>query len=95
MPSGGARLNAGRKPRTAFLVRKVLAEQILGSVNELELWQELLHSDDERVRLEALKYLTNRRDGLPAQSVEVAPKKEPSEPITCTFKFQRPDGTFQ
>ena len=63
MPSGGARLNAGRRPKSLVVVRKVLAEQILGNVDELSLWRGLLSSEDEKIKLEALKYLTDRRDG--------------------------------
>lgn len=70
MPSGGKRTNAGRKPNPKQVVRKVLAEQILGSIDEQAAWQRLLNSEDERVALESLKYLTNRRDGCPPQAVE-------------------------
>ncbi|MHB2006840.1 MAG: hypothetical protein ACYCOX_02200 [Acidobacteriaceae bacterium] len=66
---GGARANAGRKPKPRVLIRKASAEAILSGVNETELWHGLLSSEDEKITLEALKYLTNRRDGLPAQSI--------------------------
>lgn len=68
------------------LIRKVVAEQILDSVDELGLWQDLLMSEDERIRLEALKYLTNRRDGQPPQSIRMGPEPEPGPTlVTCTF----------
>lgn len=67
---GGARPGAGRKPKAVKAVKKIVAEQLLGSVDEQGLWRELLEADDLRVRLDALKYLTDRRDGKPAQTVE-------------------------
>lgn len=89
MPRGGKRPGAGRKPtelsRIAIPLKKLTAEEILASVNELEQWQELLEAmtylpsgikgeppiqiPDLRVRADALKYLTNRRDGMPTQAV--------------------------
>jgi len=68
MNRGGARLGAGRKPKPMLVLRKALAEQILGSVDEFELWRELLCCDDYRVRLDTLKYLTDRRDGKAPQT---------------------------
>ena len=50
-----------RVPENA--VKRATAEQILGVQDECELWDRLLHSDDDRVAFAALKYLTDRRDG--------------------------------
>lgn len=49
-----------------------MAEEILGSVDEMALWGALLSSRDERIRLDSLKFLTDRRDGKAPQSVAVA-----------------------
>jgi len=68
MSRDGARRRAGRKPKAMVLMRKALAEQILGTVDEFDLWRELLTCDDLRIRLDTLKYLTDRRDGKAPQT---------------------------
>lgn len=70
MARGGKRPNSGRKPKPKVVVRKVVAETILASIDEIKAWKRLLKSPDDRIALEALKYLTNRRDGMPPQSIE-------------------------
>jgi hypothetical protein len=47
----------------ANAAKRATAEQILGVQDECELWDRLLHSEDDRVAFAALKYLTDRRDG--------------------------------
>src|SRR6202035_1519623 len=91
MQHGGARLNAGRKPKAPVLVRQILAAEILGSVDEVLLWQGLLGSENEKIKLEALKYLTDRRDGKAPQSMVVGP--EDTRPVEMTFSFHRPHET--
>jgi len=68
MNRGGARPGAGRKPKAMVVLRRALADQILGSTDEFELWRELLSCDDYRIRLDTLKYLTDRRDGKAPQT---------------------------
>ena len=81
MPNGGARPGAGRKPKQKRAVKKVIAEAILSEVNELQMWKDLLTATfvsedgqhchpDNNIRFKALSYLTNRRDGMPPQSVQ-------------------------
>jgi hypothetical protein len=53
MPSGGARLGAGRKPKPMITVRKIIAEQILSAVDEIDLWKQLVASDNLRIGLTA------------------------------------------
>jgi hypothetical protein len=53
-------------------VNKATAEKILGAIDEQDFWLQMLASNDRKVALDAAKYLTNRRDGLPAQSVQMA-----------------------
>ena len=45
-----------------------MAEEILSSVDEVGLWGELLSCVDPRIRLDCLKYLTDRRDGKAPQT---------------------------
>jgi hypothetical protein len=69
MGRGGSRSGAGRKPKALVPLRKAMAEEILSSVDEIVLWGELLSCDDPRIRLDTLKYLTDRRDGKAPQTV--------------------------
>ena len=71
MPSGGKRVGAGRPAKAVRIVRKIMSEEILASVDERALWGRLLSSEDDRIRLDTLKYLTDRRDGKAPQSVAV------------------------
>jgi hypothetical protein len=75
-PKGGARPGAGRPPKPKVTVKKASAETILAAVDEKELWTELLNSDNEKIRLEALRYLTDRRDGKPCESVMMRGEQE-------------------
>jgi len=45
------------------------AEAILATVNEERIWQRLLRNRNARIVLDAMKYLTDRRDGKPVQAV--------------------------
>jgi predicted DNA-binding ribbon-helix-helix protein len=51
-------------------LRKAIAAEILGTVDETGIWGELLSCDDPRIRLDCLKYLTDRRDGKIPQSAQ-------------------------
>lgn len=82
---GGKRPGAGRKPgaqgpsATKMYVRQLLdrplpnvrAHNVLDLVNEAQLWARLLGSDDERVVMNSLMYLTDRRDGKPTQNINM------------------------
>ena len=66
---GGARPGAGRKPKATVVLRRTMAAEILSAVDEVEVWKGLIEKADYRTRLEALKYLTDRRDGKAPQAV--------------------------
>ena len=53
------------------MVRRVMAEQILSAIDEVSVWQELIDCPDPRIRLDALKYLTDRRYGKASQSMKL------------------------
>jgi len=44
-------------------------------------WLELLNAKDERLRFDVQKYLTDRRDGKPAQGVFVGDTREGAPPL--------------
>jgi len=51
---------------------------ILASVDKGRLWAKHLSSEDSRIALDALKYLTDRRDGKAPQAIEVNDKRKSS-----------------
>ena len=67
---GGKRNNSGRKTKAAKLLEVgFMAEWFTTELQEIK-WREFLGSDDERVKLEATKYLTNRIYGMPQQEIK-------------------------
>ncbi len=85
MERGGKREGSGRKPKTIKIVRKVMAEAVLAGIDETAAWRKLLQSKDERIALESLKYLTNRRDGLPAQSIALKDETPQRQPLASEY----------
>ena len=80
MSSGGKREGAGRKKTQLSRVtgvghgaglRKIVAEEILADLDEKALWSGLAQHEEPKVRLNALKYLTDRRDGKAPQAVSM------------------------
>jgi hypothetical protein len=71
---GGKRPGAGRKPSTVKGIAKRLpkesAELLLAEINAHSKWLALANSKDERIVLEALKYLSDRAYGKARQSIE-------------------------
>jgi hypothetical protein len=72
--NGGARPGAGRKPGTR-IITCVSAADILTQIDEAAYWKRYLDSPNDKVSQTALIYLTNRRDGLPHQSVSLDDKR--------------------
>jgi hypothetical protein len=67
---GGKRAGAGRKPaQPKEPRRRYTAEDILGAINEINEWKPLLQSENEKIKLTALIYLTDRRDGKARQPI--------------------------
>ena len=86
---GGKRQGAGRKPKPKIELKanKGIASTVLATLggkyknvtlpSEQDLWFGLLlQKEDPRLRLDTLKYLTDRRDGKPAQGVFVGDTRE-------------------
>jgi len=74
---GGKRPGAGRRPRdverwiAARGLKPATAAEILERADERRIWYRLLHSEDEGIVLRTITYLTDRRDGRPAQQINV------------------------
>ena len=68
---------AGRRPREAEKwiqargLSPATAAELLERANEPRIWYRLLNSQDDRVVLDAVKFLTSMRDGKPAQRINV------------------------
>src|SRR5690348_7197250 len=104
MAKGGARPGAGRPPKRKIpFAPKSQAVSVLNKLGsefhdqklptEDELWLSMLIAKDLRIRLDALKYLTDRRDGKPAQNVEVTGKEGGPIPVVLhTIRFGNGDS---
>ena len=74
---GGKRAGAGRRPRDAEKwirargISPASAAELLERADERRIWYRLLNSQDDRVVLDAVKFLTSMRDGKPAQRINV------------------------
>lgn len=77
MPRGGKRTGAGRRRVKPELpaANKTIATMALGQpakdkwLGEPEAWRSLLGCSDDRLRFDVMKYLTDKRDGKPVQTV--------------------------
>ena len=82
----GKRMGRPQKPKIELRATKGIASEVLNTLghnykgkalpSELEFWLVLLANDDKRLRFDVLKYLTDRRDGKPAQGVFVGDTRE-------------------
>jgi hypothetical protein len=74
MANGGRRPGAGRPKGSLNKVKLVatdIAAQALASVDQVKVWRDLMESKDERIKLEALKYLSDRTYGKAPQSLRL------------------------
>src|SRR5215831_8837770 len=73
MANGGRRL--GSPERVTEMVATDVAAKALASIDQVKAWQALMTSQDERIRLESMKYLNDRAFGRPAQLILGDPHK--------------------
>ncbi len=73
---GGKREGAGRKSKAQKLVEAGFVCTHFGAREQEDFWKSMLKSEDERIRLDAGKYLTDRLFGKPAQAVDMTTKGE-------------------
>lgn len=69
--TGGFRPGAGRKSNKVRAAAREFCCDYFGPEHQKRQWQSLLASEDERIRLDAAKYLTDRMYGKPAQQGEL------------------------
>jgi hypothetical protein len=82
---GGRREGAGRPKKEKLVIGgpgnpRGIATRVLNAIDEEKWWLALLHCDDKRLRFDVQKYLTDRRDGKPAQGVFVGDTREKNIP---------------
>jgi hypothetical protein len=69
--TGGFREGAGRKSNASKLLEAgFVASWFTAEFQEIK-WKSFIESDDERIRLDAMKYLTGRLFGKAPQSVAI------------------------
>src|SRR5271170_3674906 len=69
---GGVRRGAGRKSKASRLIEAgFVASWFTSEFQEIK-WKSLVNSDDERVSLDAIKYLTDRIFGKASQALAVS-----------------------
>lgn len=92
--------------RRSGTLKRATAAEILGLQDECELWNRLLHSENDRVVLTALKYLTDRRDGTlyptanpnlvsQAQSCDFDPRRAGIDPRLAGMDPEPVDATIK
>jgi hypothetical protein len=74
--NGGARPGAGRKSKATKLLEAGFAAPFFDEKEQQRHWKSLLASDDEKVRMDAVKYLTDRLYGKAPQSLDLNHKGE-------------------
>jgi hypothetical protein len=77
---GGKRIGSGRKPSTLNGIVKKLPKEtaalLLVEIKANQKWKNLAESEDERIQLDTLKYLTDRAYGKPPQSLDLGGQVE-------------------
>lgn len=80
--------------RASAAGKAVTAALILASVDEQGLWAKHLLSEDEKVSLDALKYLSDKRDGKAKQSLDVKATHEMSARTEDELSFFVANGCW-
>lgn len=81
MALGGKRPGAGRKSNASKLLQAgFVATWFTAEFQEIK-WKSLVESDDERISLEAIKYLTDRLYGKAAQAINLEQPDGPLEVV--------------
>lgn len=90
--NGGARPGAGRKPNAVKLFEAQFAAPFFGPERQATIWNRLLKSEDDKIVIDATKYLTDRIYGKARQSVEVTGEDGEAIQHAVTVTFVRTNG---
>jgi len=70
---GGKRPGAGRKPGDPIVkAKRSIAESVLNGIDVIKEWRALLTDKSPKIRLGALTFLTEHKDGKARQSVQLS-----------------------
>ena len=69
---GGRTPGAGRKPNAVKLMQVKFAAPFFGEARQATIWKSMLASKDEKVVLDAAKYLSDRIYGKAPQALELS-----------------------
>ena len=90
---GGTREGAGRKSNAEKLLRAGFVANWFTSEFQQIKWKSLVESDDERISLEAMKYLSDRLFGKPRQELQhTGPQGGPIQ-ASISVVLVRPNGS--
>lgn len=87
---GGASPNPGGRPKVDPAVREALEALTVRAVNELA---ELLGSEDERIRMDAVREVLNRNLGKPSQCIELGASTDSTIPRIIVEYVKPGDGS--
>jgi hypothetical protein len=62
----------GRPTTAELMAKRASAAEVLGSVNQQRMWRRFLESPDDKIALDAWKYLNDRVYGKPKQAMQLA-----------------------
>lgn len=83
---GGFRPGAGRKSKAEKLLKAgFVANWFTAEFQEIK-WKKLVNSDDEKIQLEAMKYLTDRLYGKATQPLDVTGELKLADRIAAARK---------
>lgn len=85
--SGGPRKGAGRKPKAEKLLIAGFSAPWFTPEFQKTKWQELVASDDDRIAIDAMKYLTDRIHGRAKQQMEVSGPEGGPIPTRLEIEF--------
>jgi hypothetical protein len=81
--NGGRRPGAGRKSKATKLLEAGFAAPFFDEKEQQRHWKSLLASEDEKVRMDAVKYLTDRLYGKAPQSLDLNAKVDTITRVIC------------
>lgn len=74
---GGFRPGAGRKKKAVTAAAQGFYRALVNPEEEAKIWKQLLNSDDLGIKLKAITYIIDRREGKAAQSVKLEGGENP------------------
>lgn len=91
---GGKRPGAGRPPMAVTEAKRSFYNSLLTTQEKSERWRTFLFSEDERVAMNALIYVTDREEGKPAQSLKHS-GPEGDDPVRVILIGSKGDHAIQ